>query len=126
MLKVMFVDDSADLTRLVGLAISREPGLASAGELNSTERLVEEIEQKKPDVVVLDLGMPGTDVIALIGRLREVSPEVRILVYSGYDDQETIDLAIDAGACGHVSKKHRLDQLFETIREVAGRGREPR
>jgi DNA-binding NarL/FixJ family response regulator len=119
MLRVLFVDDNSDLTRLIGIAISRESDMESAGELNSAERLVEELDRRQPHVVVLDLGLPGTDALELIGRMRQASPVVRIVVYSGYDDPHTIDKALQAGASGHVSKRQRLDRLFDSIRQIA-------
>jgi DNA-binding NarL/FixJ family response regulator len=118
-IKILCVDDSADLTRLICIAVSRESDMDVVGELHSATGLLEEIHSKQPDVVVLDMGIPGVDVTDLLRKVSKARLSSRFVMYSGYDDRETVDSALDAGASGYVSKGEGLDTLFATIRKVA-------
>lgn len=76
----------------------------------------------RPDVVVLDLNMPGIGGLATIERLLRKDQDARILVFSTHDSQEVIQRTIQAGAKGFLIKSSHVDQLMEAIRQVA-RGR---
>ena len=73
----------------------------------------------RPDVVVLDLRMPGLNGIETIRKLREEFGEARVLVFSNYASGDEIFQALRAGACGFVVKEMALDRLLEVIRKVA-------
>jgi DNA-binding NarL/FixJ family response regulator len=118
-IKVLCVDDSVDITKLVCMAISGEPDMEVVGEMHSAENLLEEVCRLGPDIVLLDLSIPGVDVLEALSGISEKSPSTRIVVFSGYDDQKNVDAAMAAGAWGYVSKNVDLDVLISGLRDVA-------
>ncbi len=119
-ISVLCVDDSADIRDLYRQLIDAEPDLRCVGTLEGAEGLVEEVVRTEPDVVLLDLTMPGPDPLSAVEELSRRRPETRVLLFSGYDDAETADAALDAGAWGLVSKHGDSDRVLAAIRAVAG------
>jgi DNA-binding NarL/FixJ family response regulator len=118
-IKILCVDDSPDLMRLICVAVSREADMEVAGKLHSAAGLIDELRSKQPDVVILDVGMPGTDANELLRQISAARPSTRVVMYSGYDDPETRDNALNAGASSYVSKGEGLESLFRAVRKVA-------
>jgi DNA-binding NarL/FixJ family response regulator len=116
---IMFVDDNNDVAEMFALAANQQPDLNVVCILNDGNAVLDEVRQRHPRVLVIDLTMPGTNPLEIIKTLRQTHPDVRSIVYSGYDDPATRDLAIEAGAKGFVSKHHDLGSIFDTIRKVA-------
>jgi two-component system nitrate/nitrite response regulator NarL len=73
----------------------------------------------QPDVVVLDLGMPGIGIVETIGALREIAAGSAIIVHSIHDDAANRDLALEAGANAYIPKDIVLDELLDAIRRKA-------
>jgi two-component system, NarL family, response regulator NreC len=118
-IRVLCVDDNRDIAMLLEMAINSAPGMASAGVLYRADGLLQEVEQKRPDVVLLDLSMPGEDPIAIAREMAARFPESRTIVFSAYDDQELIRQAADAGAMGYVRKGGNVPAILDAIRRVA-------
>lgn len=70
------------------------------------------------DIAIVDMEMPGMDGAALIGELRRVIPEVRVLVVSGYGDRNHVMAAIEAGADGYILKDEVSESLADSLQEV--------
>jgi DNA-binding NarL/FixJ family response regulator len=113
------VDDSPDIAGLLELAIGGEPDMEIAGCVLETANLLAEVERTKPDVVILDLTMPGRSPLEVLAEMNQTFPGSRTIIYSGYDDPETVDQAVDAGAWGYLSKHQEMSELIEAIRKVA-------
>lgn len=118
-IKILCVDDSVDITKLVCMAISAESDMDVVGEMHTADNLLEEVRTREPDILLLDLSIPGIDVFQSISSISEHSPSTRTVVFSGYDDQQNIDAAMAAGAWGYVSKNVDLDVLISGLRNVA-------
>jgi len=116
--KILFVDDSRDISELYHVAFDSEEDLESLGYLLSADSLVEEVSARKPDVVVLDLTMPGKDPLEALSEVSEKFSEVKVITFSGYSDPKTVSRSIEAGAVCHVSKDSDLDEMLKTIRDV--------
>lgn len=123
-LTVLCVDDNADVAAVVGILVSRQPGMRLAGLVTDAALVLEEIRKLRPNVVLLDLTMPGTDTAELIRAIAGQFPESRVLIYSGYDQPKQVEEVIGAGAWGLVSKHGEPEELIEAIRRV-GRGEAP-
>src|SRR5438552_2900001 len=119
-IRVLCVDDSQDLCTMFAAFIDSEPDLENVGILNSADGLPEAIKHHRPDVVLLDLTMPGRDPLEALEEASKAHPESRIVIVSGYDDAERINTAIDRGAWGFVSKHGNAKQVIQCIRKVAG------
>lgn len=103
-IRVLWVDDSSDIIRAYSKLMARTPGLVVVGTLASADDLVAESARLTPDVVVLDLTMPGKNPLAALSELAMAQPSVKTIVFSGYDDDATVREAVDAGAWGLVPK----------------------
>lgn len=131
-IRVLCVDDSRDITEQLALCIAHEPDMESVGSLRSANNLRAELEKLRPDVVLLDLSMPGVDPLEALRELADAggavpgaSPggsgcsAVRVIVFSGSGDREAAVSAANAGAWGFVCKDAEIPVILGAIREVA-------
>lgn len=118
-IRVLFVDDSSDIRELYEQIINLEHGLRCVGTLESTVGLEIAIRSTGANVAVIDLVGPGRDAIEAIRAAAGEFPDCRIIAFSGHDDDQTRDLAIDAGAWTLVSKNAPPLALIEEIRQIA-------
>lgn len=121
-IKVLIVDDSVDLVAAFSLLIRRESDLQVVGALHSADDVLPVVAQLCPDVVVMDLTMPGKDPLEAIRELSRAAPDCVVLACSGYDDPDTVSAALKAGARRCVSKHDDVDRLIGAIRGVVRRG----
>lgn len=118
-ISVLVVDDNADLMSMLATLVDGEPDMVCAGTLASADKLLDTIMEIKPDVVLLDLTMPGRDPLDAVAEASQRAPDSRIIVLSGYDDQTTMDRAVDEGAWAFVSKHGDMLNILRSIRTVA-------
>jgi two-component system response regulator NreC len=118
-LRIMVVDDHAMLRRGLGLVIAREDDLELVAEAACVEDAVREARRTSPNVVLLDVHLPGASGIAGIRRLRETSHEIHIVILSMYDDFEHVRRAFAEGAEGYVVKSSTHGELLDALRAVA-------
>ena len=118
-IRVLCVDDSVDISELIGRVIRDQPDMELVGALASADNLTEECARVRPQVVLLDLHMPGTPPLEALKELSAAAPAVRVIVFSGLDDGETVDRAVRAGAWGLVPKVAATDAVLDAIRRVA-------
>mgnify|MGYP000952028808 CR=1 FL=1 len=118
--RVLCVDDNRDLVAALERCIQREPDMQYVGALHTADDLVTQVKERRPDVILLDLSMPGNDPIAVLRELvaPEGQPDLRVIVFSGRDDPEVVDLAAAAGASGFLSKDANVDLILRAIRET--------
>src|SRR5262245_21822801 len=98
--------------------LESKPGMKVVSELPGADQVLSEVEAKHPDVMVIDLTMPGASPLEVIREAAKRWPEVRAVVMSGYDDDGAMNEAIEAGAWGLVSKSANLESIAETICDV--------
>lgn len=118
-IRVLCADDNALIAMDLQGAIDTEPDMQCVGCLHRADDLSREVEQHSPDVVLLDLTMPGRDPLEVLEEISRVYPSTRTVVFSGYSDPDLMDRAIEAGAWGYVVKSGDLTALIEAIRRVA-------
>ena len=117
--RVLGVDDNVALAALLGMMIEDADGLEGVGWLNQADRLLTEIALLLPDVVLLDMSMPGQDPLQVLREVALKFPDVRVLVISGFTQTEYVDRAIEAGAWGYVSKGSDPGNILSAIHKVA-------
>ncbi len=121
-IRVLIVDDHAMMRLGLAEAISGERDLLLVGEASHCAQAVECYDRLKPDVVTMDLNLPGADGVETIHRLRERNREARIVVYSVSETEEDAWRVHRSGAMGYVSKAADIEEVLEAIREAfAGR-----
>jgi DNA-binding NarL/FixJ family response regulator len=116
---VLIVDDHAVVRSGLRLLLSREEDLEVVGEAADAREAVFEVRARKPDVVLLDVTMPGKSGIEAIPDLLKDAPEARILVLSMQDDPSYVREAFAAGAHGYVLKEAADAEVVEAVRQVA-------
>jgi DNA-binding NarL/FixJ family response regulator len=115
---ILIVDDHPVVRDGLVAILSTQPDFAIAGEAASGEEALGIFQKRQPDVVLLDLEMPGMDGVEVIQRLREARPQVKIVVFTAFDTDERILSALQAGAKGYLLKGAPRAELFEAIRIV--------
>jgi DNA-binding NarL/FixJ family response regulator len=102
--------------------ILAEPGLELVGEAVDGESAYQEALRLGPDVVVMDVSMPGVSGAEATQRLQQACPESRVLVLTAHEDAVYVRRLLAAGACGYVLKRAAAQVLIEAIHTVAGGG----
>lgn len=117
-IRVLIADDHAVLRSGLRMLINTQPDLEVVGEAGDGSAALRLVLECKPDVVTVDLTMPGGEGIPLIERLRQQSPATRVLVLTMHDDPAYLRAALAAGAMGYVVKTAADTELLSAIRAV--------
>jgi DNA-binding NarL/FixJ family response regulator len=118
-IRVLCVDDHEFLVKGLITQFEQEGDLASVGRLESAAHLVEEAGRLRPDVVLLDLEMPGPDPFEAAADLRRHCPEARVIILSAYVRDHYISAAFEVGVWGYFSKSDDAAEITAGIRKVA-------
>ena len=116
--RVLVVDDHALLRTGVANIINLEPGLEVVAEAANGADAIEAFRQHRPDVVLMDLRMPGMEGVEAVRRIREIDPQARVVVLTTYDADEDIARALQAGAKAYILKDIAAEALVSCIRDV--------
>lgn len=121
-IRVMLVEDH--ILMRVGLIATAEgePDMEVVAEVADGRQVLDGYRKHKPDVVLLDLRLPGMDGIQVIKLLRQESSDVRIVVLSSYGGGDDITSSIQSGASGYVLKSMPLEQMLQAVRVVHAGG----
>jgi DNA-binding NarL/FixJ family response regulator len=117
-ISVAIVDDSPEFRRNLRRYIGEAPGFRCACVCASGEEALRLLAQNPPDVVLMDIQMPGLDGIACTASLKRVLPSVPVMMLTVYEDDEAIFNALKAGASGYVLKRSAPEKLLEAITEL--------
>src|SRR4051795_7879204 len=124
-IRVLVCDDVAMLRELIRYELEEDEGVVVIGEAENGLDSVRLAEQLRPDVVVLDLAMPGIDGLEAISLIRAVPDPPVILVHSGFDADTMRDRVLALGAERYLEKGGNLREVREAVREVMQGRREP-
>lgn len=117
--RVLCVDDHAVLVEGLKAQFSIERRIQVVGRLASAEKLIEEVRRLHPDVVLLDIEMPGPDAFEMASRLRDLHPSVRVIFLSAHIRDAFISSAFKSGAWGYFAKSDDLEEISKGVVEVA-------
>ncbi|MEV8585983.1 response regulator transcription factor [Streptomyces sp. NPDC051180] len=117
-IRVLLVDDHQVVRRGLRTFLEVQDDIQVVGEASDGAEGVARAEELRPDVVLMDVKMPGTDGIEALKRLRELANPARVLVVTSFTEQRTVVPALRAGACGYVYKDIDPDALAGAIRSV--------
>jgi NarL family two-component system response regulator LiaR len=118
LIRVLVADDHAIVRKGICALLSTEEGIEVVGEAANGQRAIEQVERLRPDVVLMDLVMPGVDGLAATRRINTDWPETRILVLTSFAGVDKIMPAIKAGALGYLLKDSDPEVLVDSIRQV--------
>ncbi len=116
---VLIVDDHAVVRKGVRGYLEAQPDITIVGEADSGEEAVRLAADRMPDVILMDLVMPGMDGVEATRRVREVSPGSQVIVLTSYHDDDHIFPAIKAGALSYLLKNVRPEELAAAVRAAA-------
>lgn len=116
--RILLVDDHALVRRGLAALLRMDPRYEVVEEAHSGEAALTLVEQARPDLVLLDLNMPGIDGLETLRRLRERGHKVRVLILSMHDETHLVGQALNSGADGYLLKDSMDDELFLAIDNV--------
>ncbi|PZT74352.1 MULTISPECIES: response regulator [unclassified Streptomyces] len=117
-IRVLLVDDHQVVRRGLRTFLEIQDDIEVVGEASDGAEGVAAIEKLRPDVVLMDIKMPGTDGIEALRRLRELANPAKVLIVTSFTEQRTVVPALRAGASGYVYKDVDPDALAGAIRSV--------
>src|SRR5262245_26632318 len=103
-IRVLICEDNATMVKGLEATLERHDRLKVVGHACDGPAAVKNALDLRPDVVLMDLGLPGFGGIEALRRIKAAAPEIRVLVLSGSDDQKTVAAALEAGADGYCLK----------------------
>ncbi len=116
--KIALVEDSDTLRKCLEKIIGGAPGYKCVCTCATAEEALIEIPKAKPDVVLMDIHLPGESGITCTARLRQHLPELQIIILTVYNDTKMVFQALKAGACGYVLKRADEKEILAAIAEV--------
>ena len=122
MIRVLLVDDQQMIRAGLRMLCEAQPDVEVVGEAGNGRDAVVLAERLAPDVVVIDLRMPGVDGITATGRILATRPATRVLVLTTFGDDDHLYPALTAGACGFLLKDAPPAELLDGIRRAAAGG----
>jgi two-component system response regulator DevR len=119
--RILLVDDYEVVRLGLKSLLERHPQFEVVGEAGSARDALEQVAAKEPDVVVMDIRLPGTSGIEACEQIVDQYPNTKVIMLTSYAEDELLFSAIRAGASGYVLKQIASDELVKTI-EAVGRG----
>ena len=120
-IRVLVADDHRSFAEALRTAIRVEGGLSVVAVTHDGDTTIEMASRKRPDVILMDVQMPGVDGITATRRITEELDGSRVIMLSAFEDEHTVARALDAGAVGFISKSRPMKDVVEAIR-TAHRG----
>lgn len=123
-ISVSIVEDSEQVRTTLARLINRAEGFTCLSQYGSAEAALEGLPSNKPNVVLMDINLPGINGVECVRRLKQVAPDIQVMMLTVYEDTENIFNALAAGATGYLLKRTSTSELLAAIREV-NRGGSP-
>ena len=122
MIKIIIVEDNKTIREGLTVLINATDGLKCVKNYGNCEDMLEDLMQVNPDLILMDIGLPGISGIEGIKKAKLILPDILILILSVYEDDDNIFDALCAGACGYLIKKTPPARLIEAINEAYSGG----
>lgn len=122
MISIAIIEDQPDVRESLVACLGNEPGMRCAGAYTSGEDGLQKIPKENPDIVLMDINLPGMNGIQCVARLKKRLPNVQILMLTTYDDGDMIFDSLRAGANGYLLKNAPQEELVQAIWQVNSGG----
>ncbi len=116
--RTLIVDDDASFRRRVKEVLASESNIEVVGEASDGQEAIRKARELKPDLVLIDVRMPGMNGISATRQLKDEMPALKVIMLTIFDLQEYRDAAMSGGANGYVIKKSLITELVPTIKSV--------
>ncbi|HXY73951.1 MAG TPA: response regulator transcription factor [Dehalococcoidales bacterium] len=117
-IRIFLAEDHAVVREGIAELIRREADMEIVGEAGDGEEVVRQVRQLSPDIVLMDIGMPGINGVEATRQIREFAPQIKVLVLTAYDNPEFVTAMIEAGAVGYLLKSVRGKELTNAVRSA--------
>ena len=117
-ISISIVEDNDQLRATLAKVIGRADGFRFATDYASAEDALADLPKVKPDVVLMDINLPGINGVECVRKLKALLPQTQVMMLTVYEDTENIFNALAAGANGYMLKRTPTKELIEAIREV--------
>jgi DNA-binding NarL/FixJ family response regulator len=121
-IKVAIVEDDEGIRTSLASLVRRAPSLRCAGDYPDAETALREIPRQVPDVVLMDINLPGMNGVECVRQLKSAVPAVQVLMLTVYEDSDSLFNSLKAGASGYLLKRTASAKLLEAIRDVHAGG----
>ena len=121
-IRIVLADDHAVLRAGIRALLELQPDFQVVGDASDGAQAIAAVRALRPDVVLMDVGMPGMDGLAATRQIKEISPSTRILILTQHENKEYVLPALKVGASGYVLKRSEGDELLNAVRTVHAGG----
>jgi len=118
-IRVLVVEDHAVVRQSLHVMLDMDPDVVVVGEAVNGDEAIARVQELHPDLVLMDVRMDGMDGVEATRRLRDLAPEVAVLILTGFGEDEILLRAVEAGAHGFLVKDASAAEVVEAIRRVA-------
>ena len=115
---VSIVEDNDQLRGTLARVLSRAEGFRCLGQHATAEAALEALPKERPEVVLMDINLPGMSGVECVRQLKQLLPETQVMMLTAYEDAENIFNSLAAGASGYMLKRTKTAELLEAVREV--------
>lgn len=115
---VSIVEDSDQVRNTLARLINRAEGFSCLSHFSSAEAALEGLAKERPNVVLMDINLPGIDGVECVRRLKQIAPDLQVIMLTVYEDTENIFNALAAGATGYLLKRTSTKELLAAIEDV--------
>src|ERR687884_1428003 len=122
MIRIAIADDHPVVREGLAAMLETQPDLEVVGQAGTGPEALALVAARDPDVLLLDLEMPGLDGVGVLRRLREAGARTRTIIFTVFDTDERIIAAVEAGAAGYLLKGAPRADIFAAVRTVAAGG----
>ncbi|MFN2196224.1 MAG: response regulator [Anaerolineales bacterium] len=118
-IRILIADDHGVMRAGLRAMLEGESSVEVVGEATNGEEVLDLARQLQPDIILLDIGMPGMDGIEATRRITKLTPPIKVLILSVYEDESLLREAIRVGASGYIVKRAAGDELIDAIQAVS-------
>jgi DNA-binding NarL/FixJ family response regulator len=115
---VSIVEDNDKFRGTLARVLNRAEGFRCVSQYANAEDALKALPQDKPEVVLMDINLPGINGVECVRQLKQLIPQIQVMMLTVYEDTENIFNALAAGATGYMLKRTSRDELLEAIREM--------
>lgn len=117
-INVSIVEDNDQLRKTLARVLNRSEGFECVSDYANAEDALAELPKKNPNVVLMDINLPGMNGVECVRKLKQAAPQIQVMMLTVYEDTDNIFAALAAGASGYMLKRTATPELLESIREV--------